>query len=116
MFDLSYLIPAVGVCGVPVYGVPQHQAVLSVEIFRELGNSSVAEVVAGLQGAVRQHFVLPLSQNQQAVTTCRHNLHTNTMKSTITIIIIIRLLNTVSLFFRSRTQKCDWNKVRYLMT
>lgn len=60
----------------PVYGLPQHQAVISVEIVWELGNSSVCEVMAGLQGAVVQCFVLPLSQNQQAVTACRHNLHT----------------------------------------
>ncbi len=54
----------------------------SVEIVWKLGNSSVSEVFAGLQGAVGQHLVLPLSQNQQAITTCRHNLHTNMIINT----------------------------------
>lgn len=60
---------------VPVQGLPQHQTVVSVEVVWELGHASVPEVVLGLQGAVGQHLVLPLGQNQQAVTTRRHDLH-----------------------------------------
>lgn len=62
---------------VPVNGLPQHQAVISVEILWELENSSVGEVVVRLEGAVSQHLVLPLSQNQQAVTASGHNLRTH---------------------------------------
>ncbi len=86
-----------GVCYVLVYGLPQHQAVISVVIVWEMGNSSVSEVIAGLERAVGQQFVLPLSQNQQAITTCWHNLHTN-ITITTSNISVIRLLNTASEF------------------
>lgn len=65
-----------GTSQVPVYGLPQHQAVLPVEVVWELGNASVCKVMERLQGAVAQGSVLPLSQNQQALPTCRHDLHT----------------------------------------
>lgn len=71
---------------VPVYGLPQHQAVLFVEVVLELGNSSVRKVVKRLQRAVVQGFVLPLSQNQQTLTPCRHNLHKWTRSRVATII------------------------------
>lgn len=45
---------------VPVYGVPQHQAVFPVEVVSELGGSALLEVLVGLQRAVGQDFVLIL--------------------------------------------------------
>lgn len=81
-----------------------------VKIVWEVGNSSVSEVMAGLEGAIGQHLILPLSQNQQAITTCRHNLHTN-----MTIIIFITPINWVCFSFFVSDIK-DRGKVESLVT
>lgn len=84
---MSYqLARAYGV--VPVYGLPQHQTVFSVEIVWELGDASVREIEVRLERAVGQHLVLPLGQNDQALTTRGHNLH-------------IRRFNTIRWVFKS---------------
>lgn len=57
-----------------MYGVPQHEAVLPVEVVFERGGSALLEVPAGLERAVGQDLVLSLGQDEQALPSCRHHL------------------------------------------
>ena len=56
-------------------GVPEHQAVVPVEVSPQLGHPAVLKVPGRLQGAVGEDFVLSLGQNQQAFPPCGHHLH-----------------------------------------